>query len=230
MLRGMAALDELDRTTDVEEEYVTHQGINIRRPLLRTWRIYYQLAVDKYIGDTLYRRVQAAGATRLRDVLKPAPRAVTGLVEWVDASGLLCAQPRLEALVTGVTSGTVKSLDQLQTALEAIQQTYDDDEWNWLLAAYQKLTGRDLIAEAPAALAQLIDQWHDSSIRVLDMVGNDAEKEFGPQARTGFGIDGRGDADFEAVRGTFANDKFVKKLRAAKEAVAREAAQLKSMI
>jgi hypothetical protein len=230
IFRGMAALTELDRAADLEQEYVVHKGIKIRRPVLRTWHTYYQLAVDKYIGDTLYRRVQTVGATRLRDVLKPASQAVTGLSEWVDMSGLLCAQPRLDVLVAAVTNGTVKNLEQLQTALETIQGAYADDEWNWLLAAYQKIYGRDLSIEPPAALARLIDQWHESSIRVLDMVGNDAEKEFGPQSRTGFGVDGRPDADFEAVRGTFAEDAFVKKLRAGKDAVAREAAQLKAML
>ena len=44
------------------------------------------------------------------------------------------------------------------------------------------------------------------------MVLNDAEKEFEGTVCTGFGIDGDADADFEAVRGTFDDNSFVKGL------------------
>ena len=53
------------------------------------------------------------------------------------------------------------------------------------------------------------------------MVMNDAQKEFEGNTKIGFGIDGNKDDDFRAVRGTFEENKFVKKLKVEMEKINR---------
>jgi hypothetical protein len=230
MLRGMRALDELYQTADREQEYVAYNGIKIKRLILRNCKKYYQVAVDKYFGDTILKRLKKTGAAKIQDLLKTAKNGAVGEAEWIDVCGLLCAQPRLDTLLAEVVTGKIDTFEKLHAALTSVFNAYEDDEWNWLLITYKKINGRELCVEPAAALAQLIDRWKDASLKLVDMVLNDAEKEFTATARIGFGIDGPKDADFEAVRGTYEGNKFVKKLKESKAQVAQEAERLKTMI
>lgn len=63
---------------------------------------------------------------------------------------------------------------------------------------------------------QLIDDWKSNAIKLNNMILKDAEKEFDGSSRLSFGIDGDQvvrDLDFEAVRGTYGNNKFVRELQ-----------------
>lgn len=215
MIRGRDILNNLQQTTDKSQELVTWQGIQIKRLLLKTCSRYYKLAIDKYFGDVLVARLEKAVGRDSSGILKADGKGVDGESEWVDVCGLLCAKPRLETLIGDVVGGKIQTLAGLQSAFQAIFDAYKADEWNWVLAAYRKLTGKAL-AEGRR---EVVDNWKESSVKLINMVLNDASKEFDEGARIGFGIDGNRDADFEAVRGTFEKDKFVRKLKADAERV-----------
>ena len=71
--------------------------------------------------------------------------------------------------------------------------------------------------EALAEVATLLLKTRGKDLR---MILNDAGKEFDVMSRLGFGADGTTedrDADFEAVRGTFDTNKFVKQMKQAVE-------------
>jgi len=213
MIRGQQILLDLYAKAEKGQEYVTYNGINIKRLLLKTCSRYYGLALDKYFGDLLAQRVEGLGAKTVRDVLKPDPKGGAGDDEWVDLCGLLCSKKRADALCSDVESGKIKSQEELYDALLAIYNAYKADEWNWFLANYRKLKGRDLADESGEGLTALLNAWKEARSKLVNMVLSDAEKEFVGNTRTGFGIDGHRDEDFEAVRGSMETNKFVKKLK-----------------
>jgi len=63
----------------------------------------------------------------------------------------------------------------------------------------------------------VIEKWKKSVFTFNDLILRDAKKEFNAVSRTGFGMDGD-DADkqldFDAVRGTFDDNAFVKEINA----------------
>ena len=62
-----------------------------------------------------------------------------------------------------------------------------------------------------------------------DMILQDAQKEFDQVAMIGFGADGDDavkKADFEAIRGTYDGNKFVKEVKAESEAIAAKGAKV----
>lgn len=216
MIRGSRTLAELYGQSERSQEYVTYRGIHIKRLLLKTCRRYYDLALDKYLGDVLVSRLESAAPGALRDVLAPAEGEPE---EWIDLCGLLCRRSRVEDLVEKIVNGDIESLASLQSELKSIHSAYRDDEWEWFLAAYKQVKGKDLCEEDDDALRAFLDRWRSASHKLLNMVKNDAQKEFEGDTRTGFGIDGERDADFDAVRGTFDGNKFVKKLAEDAESV-----------
>jgi len=213
MIRGVALLQELGDKADKSETFVNCRGIQIKRLLLKTCRRYYGLALDKYFGDVLMNRFDALKPAKFRDLFKVDPAGETGEGEWVDIAGLMCRKSRASALVGKIVDGRIRSQDELLAAIKDIHDSYRADEWNWCLAMYAKVYGREPGQLSGEELKTFLEQWKQSSQKLLNMVAGDAQKEFEGATRTGFGIDGNGDADFEAVRGTFEGNKFVKKLK-----------------
>jgi hypothetical protein len=142
----------------------------------------------------------------------------------------LCPKSRIDALCAAVESGSISTTGQQYEALQAVQATYAEDEWNWFLVNYQKVSGKGLADEGTEGLLSLLDRWREASLKLLNMVINDISKEFEGEVSTGFGIDGNRDADFEAVRGTFAGNKFVMRLNNEIEDVKKKYDSAKTLI
>ena len=82
-----------------------------------------------------------------------------------------------------------------------------------LLAARE---GIDAAAVTNEQLAKIVTDWRDAALKLNRLILLDARKEFDAASKIGFGIDGDQavvDADFQAVRGTFDDEKFVRGLR-----------------
>ena len=210
MIRGRDRLLALHAESERGQEYVSTGGVHIKRLLLKTCARYYKLVLTKYVGDVLVRRLEATGPdTALVERLAADARGGAGESEWVDVCGLLCAKNRLTALVDGVTAGQIDTMAALHDALLAVYEAYEADEWNWLVEHYAVINGRALADETPEELKAFLADWKEASLKLLNMVMNDARKEYEGATRVGFGIDGDADADFEAVRGRFDDDAFV---------------------
>ena len=226
MIRAVRILQELYDKTAKGEEYVKYNGINIKRVLLKTNKKYYQLILSKYFGDVLLKRMKKANASKISEILKTDSKGVAGNNDWVDICGLLCARERVNKLIADIENEKINDFEKLQNELEKIYNSYEADEWNWVLQNYKEYTGKEIKDDIESLLAS----WKEASIKLYDMVLNDAQKEFVGNTRTGFGIDGNQDADFEAVRGKYETNKFVKQLLAKKEEVEKIYNDLKTKI
>ena len=63
---------------------------------------------------------------------------------------------------------------------------------------------------------KIINDWAKAYEKLTSLILDDASKEFSDEPRISFGIDGDEkirDADFEAVRGTFEGNSFVRELK-----------------
>jgi hypothetical protein len=117
--------------------------------------------------------------------------------------------------------------------LDAILQAYAADEWAWIREAYATVFGKsldDLTLEDTVALA---DDLLSTRHKFLKLVLNDASKEFDNVVRTGFGQDGNADdvaADFEAVRGNYDTNKFVRQMESELAALGERVERFKQAV
>ena len=75
------------------------------------------------------------------------------------------------------------------------------------------------------SIVKIISDWRSSAVKLNSMILKDAEKEFDPGSKLGFGIDGDAeirDRDFHAVRGEYENNKFVKGLQRSQRILKRK--------
>jgi hypothetical protein len=230
MIQGRAKLMELHEKTGKGQRLVAYKGITIKRLLLKTCSRYYTIALDKYFGEIFLSRIASTHPETLTGLLSASTQGEPGEGIWVDIGGLLCPKSRIDALADAILSGAVTTSEQAYSAFESIQARYRDDEWNWFLVNYRKMNGNNLKEESKGGMLLLLDRWRDASLKLLNMVIGDIAKEFEGDAGTGFGIDGNRDADFEAVRGSFADNKYVVRLTGEMDEIKKKCDSIKSLI
>ena len=219
MIRAGDILGDLYRTTERKQEYVTYNGIRIKRLLLRTGKRYYAMALNKYFGDVLVKRVHNKEPGSLREIFEYDSQGIEEESEWVDAAGLICSKKRLEHVTAGIENGELDTFEKVHDAFEAVYNAYEADEWNWFLNAYRNLNGNKLSDERDENIESLISEWRSASRKIYNMVLTDAEKEFDDSVKIGFGIDGNREEDFRAVRGEYEDNSFVQSIRKAADKV-----------
>lgn len=230
VIKGQKILIELADKSEKDQDYIFYQGIRLKRLLLKTAIRYYNMIIDKYVGDVLIKRAEKEHPQHIRELLKYDDTAENGDQEWIDMAGLICSKNRVERLIENIIAGKFCTYDHLHQAFELIYKSYQSDEWNWFLANYQKLNNCELFDEPDENIVKLIDQWKDSSIKSLNMVLQDAQKEFEGNVKIGFGIDGHADADFNNVRGRCEENPFIVQTKKAIDEVNRKYDSIRKLI
>jgi hypothetical protein len=198
MIAGYKELKQLYADTPRGQDAVNYNGIQLKRLLMKTCSRYYAMIIDKYCGDVIAQRI-----LNEKDWRKATDSDASG--PWVDVSGLICRQGRLNAALAEEYSDQ----SQLLQAFQELHAAYADDEWNWVLEAFPQVYDQELGSMSNTELLAFFEKWQSSSGKLLNMVIMDAQKEFDEVIQTGFGIDGERVADFTAVRGEYADNSFV---------------------
>lgn len=200
-------------------EHVFHNGIQIKRAMLRTGARNYEMALHAALGDRLAARIEPSmeGSTfeAFRSELAKAAEAAKD--RWIDAAGMLAPAVVVESLLSSIEKGHTPNFDSLQGSLLEIHEAYAEEEWNWFAALLERRLGKNAGEMTPDDVAGSITAWKESAVKLNKSVLRDAQKEFDESARIGYGIDGDEEVravDFEAVRGRYEENSFVRDLLA----------------
>jgi hypothetical protein len=135
--------------------------------------------------------------------------------EWTDVSGLLAPSEAIVALEEQILGGTIKSYQDLLTALGSIYTRYADFEWQYVCEFFEMEKGMRPSALTKDVALTLVDEWQKASLSIHSSILEDSKKEFGAFAKIGYGMDlqeGQTDADFTAVRGSANSNAVVQKI------------------
>ncbi len=235
MVRGRATLSRLQRETDRSVEEVLVGGALVRRPLLRTGQKFYRNAIQAYLYEKVFERSEGClggGLDSVRAAFASGPGAVHS-ENWVDISGLLMPQQRLRDLEDAIEAGVIKDCDAFFQAIDTIAAAYDRDEWVWVKNAFREETSIELDRVSREDLLAIADQYLAAQRKFFTLILADAAKEFDPVTRSGFGQDGREDdrnKDFEAVRGTYEQNSFVRDMEARRAALQQRVETFKTQV
>jgi hypothetical protein len=208
MLRGEATMTRLSEETPKETSQIRYKGVLIKRLLMRGAAKNYRTAVDMYLQGKILERAKA-GKLALDD------GAILSR-EWADVSGLLVARKRLAQIEDAIESGQIATVADFAAAMRNAHDSYAKDEWAFVRDVFQERTGTSVDDLNAEDLKALETSWKKARASFNKKILADGEKEFDEIARLGFGADGSDDAvaaDFEAVRGTFDGNSFIKKLK-----------------
>ncbi len=217
MMTGTKRMHDTLEQTDRAVETVTLSGAEVKRVLLRTGQKFYRAAIQMYLLDKVLARAEAAvnqPDRSLADTLATSNDAIFD-EHWVDIGGQMMPRHRLDDLCTAIEDGRIANLDAINAELNKTLAAYGDDEWAWVRWAYERVFDKQLEQLQWEDTGNLADELQKARRKFLNLVLNDASKEFDNVIRTGFGQDGAEEdqrEDFAAVRGTYEDNKFVKQI------------------
>ena len=213
MINGRDLLRRLKATSGETSEYFTYHSVKIKNSSLDRGVKFYQIGIDKFLGNCLIKRLEAKQFNSL-DELRAALKPQTGLGpgKWVDLAGLLAPEEAVQNMLGEIENGNIDSLEQINDSFRSMHENYPEYEWAWAERVLQESLGKTIDEITCGDIIQLTTKWKRAVVELDNMLYADARKEFTATAQTGYGLDGERDAkrdDFEQVRGTFEGNSFV---------------------
>ncbi len=210
MFNGVEALKELQRTHGEDIAFYTYNKCKIKNSSLKNGLRMYDLAINKFLGNSIVSRLKN-GTYRtdeeIRQCLKPDSEIGKG--QWRDIAGLLAPKTEIDKLMDDIESGKTSKLKEINQVLADLHANYYSLEWTWAWDHIQQYYGLSLETITRKDVIHIIERWKFAVVEMDKMLYEDAKKEFSLSSRTGFGIDGNQELDFEQVRGTFEKNDFV---------------------
>ena len=213
MINGRQILEQLQWVAGMTSEIYSYQSAKIKASSLRKGIHYYDLAIHKFLGNSLIKRLEGLACTSIEAVRSALrPTTTIGLGDWVDLSGLLAPKAEVLRLVEAIESGAIHEVGEIHETLSDLHRHYYEYEWTWAYDKIKTYYGLDLEGATASEIAQLVERWRSSVVELDREVYADAKKEFSLSAMTGFGADGdevQQARDFEEVRGAFDSNPYV---------------------
>jgi len=212
-LKGIEILTELLQKIDENSNFVWYQNCKIKRSSIKKGIDLYEMAVQQFVGEKIVEKLEILNSDSASEILNLIQDdSITGYGDWIDLAGLLAPASEIETIISQFSSGEI-SVEEIQSKLDEIHSNYGNYSWNWVKERLTKQFKKPLTEIKIQDLLICIENWKKSVSTFNDLVLRDAKKEFNTISKTGFGIDGNEtdkQLDFEAVRGTFEENIFVK--------------------
>ena len=213
MINGRQILEQLQWVAGMTSEIYSYQSAKIKASSLRKGIHYYDLAIHKFLGNSLIKRLEGLSCTSIEAVRSALrPTTTIGLGDWVDLSGLIAPKAEVLRLVEAIESGAIHEVGEIHETLSDLHHHYYEYECTWAYDKIKTYYGLDLEGATASEIAQLVERWRSSVVELDREVYADAKKEFSLSAMTGFGADGdevQQARDFEEVRGAFDSNPYV---------------------
>ena len=221
MFRALDILEGILAASGEVSDVYSYMGAKIRSSSLKNGIRYYNIAINKFLGNSIIKRLEdigfPAGATKeernavIRGRLRPDMPAGDG--EWVDVSGMIAPKQEVEALLDDIENGAVSDVYRLHSRFEEMHSHYYDYEWTWAYNRIRSFYGIEPSQITVSDVIGIVERWKEAVVGLDRMVYEDARKEFSLFAMTSFGADGDADIrslDFAEVRGgQFESNPFV---------------------
>ena len=205
MIKGRDLLEDISGEKGDGTEYHNASGFRISRRTLRKCIDFYDAGINKFLGNSLISRLEGEEITSQNELRRRlASDSATGAGEWADVGGMTAPLEEFEAIVDKIEKGKISSEHDIKGEFATVAANLRNAEWRWTAAVLEKRKGKPVAEFSAGDVIDIIKEWKKSVVDLDYRLYEDAMKEFGLSASTGFGADGDDKvkrADFEAVRG-----------------------------
>ncbi|MDD4516025.1 DUF4954 family protein [Massilibacteroides sp.] len=213
MIKAVEILTNLQALVGETSDVYYYQNTRIQGSSLRNGLHLYTLAINKFLGNSLIKRLEGDPFRSIEEVRnRLRPDCPEGSGEWVDMSGLILPQQVLNSFLDKIEAGEITTLTEIESFLYKAHKAYYSLEWTWAYETIASYYNVNLQQISASEIIGLVHKWQESVIGLDELLYADAKKEFSLTFMTGFGVDGAEEeklGDFEGVRGDFENNPFV---------------------
>jgi NDP-sugar pyrophosphorylase family protein len=220
IIKGLDMLLNLQPAQGNTSKEVVCNNLHFNTSALHKGIEYYTIAINKFLGDCLIDKLKSSSlksASDLQKIFKSVNPDAIG--KWLDIAGLLVPEKYINALLDDIETGKLATLETIIERLKKHHSNYSEFKWAWACEKINNLMKQSKLSDAEKVL-KIISDWAAACKKLNALILADAEKEFGETPRIGFGVDGdekTRDDDFDAVRGTYEGNSFVKQLKKQQE-------------
>jgi len=217
MINGREKLLAIRKSSGEFASQYSYDKMKIEKRALERGIQLYEMAIWKFLGNSLITRLQGKNFEsnqEIRKTLQPDTRPGRG--QWVDLSGLICPMEALEKILRSVEQGEMTTLEEVNSALQALHKNYYNYEWTWASGVLEDFCGKSISNFTSEDVTEVVQKWRESVLGIDQMLYEDAKKEFSLTKMIGFGVDGQNGAreqDFAQVRGEFEQNETVKAIQ-----------------
>ena len=111
MLNGRRILLDLMKVSGETSETYSYQSAKIKNSSLRKGLVFYDLAINKFLGNSLIKRLETVpdgNIDAIRERLRPDTPVGRG--QWVDISGLIAPKSEVDAVIEDIEKGVLTEL------------------------------------------------------------------------------------------------------------------------
>jgi len=229
-VHALDLMQSLAEKAGKKQEWVQYKGLRISRVMLNATRRFYEMAIRIFLGNELIRRMdEMAVLHNLNDIrTRLEPSFTDGTGEWTDLCGLFAPKSEVDHLIHSIKTDSTGTLEAIREQLETIYRNYPEYTWSWTCELIKKIHENATGLFSKELILHILDEWKTNRIKLNQMVLADTKKEFDPNSKIGYGLNGDEkiqDSDFEAVRGSFEENKFVRELLSENNDIVRQAEQ-----
>ncbi len=228
IIKGLDILLNLQPPQTHVSNVIVCNNLHFRTPALHKGIEYYTIAINKFLGDCLIEKLRSSplnSASDLQKIFQSTDPA--GMGKWLDLAGLLIPEQCVNRLLDDIENEKLHTLESITDRLKRFYDGYSEYKWAW---AAQKICNimknqQQNLSQAEKVI-KIINDWAGTNEKLTSLILADAGKEFSEEPRISFGIDGdekTRDADFDAVRGTFEGNSFVRELKQQNESTKKTA-------
>ena len=214
MFKGIKLLRNLQYASGLLSDEYAYHSTKIRNHSLVKGIGYYEMAITKFLGNSLISRLGNASYPSDEALqVALAPDTPVGKGDWVDISGLIAPKSEISALMNRIEADEICTVEDVNAAFREMHAHYYSYEWTWAYERFAEFFGIDPARMTRSDAVDIIRKWQKAVIDLDKMLYEDARKEFSLASMTGFGADGSREIkekDFENVRGDFESNAFVK--------------------
>lgn len=169
--------EQLERALKMLQKYkglnenITHHDAEIPHSYLEKATAKYRMALNYYYGLVIAQGIRAGRPTQ-----EIPPRNE----EWFDLCGMVATKNDGDYLIEQMN--VVKNYQELRAVMNRIHERYADNEWQWVVKKI--LSDNQTLRDAQATTLQ---NWRSAARLRLELLRRDAEKEFAPTMRIGYG-------------------------------------------
>lgn len=231
IIKGLDVLLNLQPAHTHTSNVVVCNNLHFRTSALHKGIEYYTIAINKFLGDCLIEKLRSTSLKSVADLqklLETTDNSGTG--KWLDLAGLLAPEKCVNQLLDNIETGKSGTLESIINGFKRLYDDYNSYKWSWVA---EKL--RNIMKNQQQTLSQtekvikIISDWAKTCEKLTSLILDDASKEFSDEPRLSYGIDGdekTRDADFDAVRGTFEGNSFVRQLKGQIETIKKTAEEM----
>ena len=230
IIKGLDLLLNLQPTQMNTSKEVVCNNLHFDASALNKGIEYYTIAINKFLGDCLIEKLGNASLNSISDIYRLLESAdTTGVGKWLDLAGLLVPENCVNTLLDDIENDNLRTLQSVTDRLRQFYDNYSEYRWSWAGQKLRNIIKNQQHASDNEKILKIIGDWAMASETLNALILADARKEFTEVTQIGFGIDGDEkikNADFEAVRGTYEGNSFVKELEQQNETIKKAAEKM----